>query len=62
MKETCDYVHFSPAQDNFYVQEYDGYGEWLPTLESLKLKTVFFSNATRNKHDKIAVHLLMLQF
>ena len=52
MKETYDYEHFSPAWDNFYVQECDGYEEWLPALESLELKTAFFSNATKNKHDK----------
>ena len=39
-------------EDNFCVQECDGYGEWLHTLESLELKTAFFSNVTKNKHDK----------
>ena len=34
------------------MQKCDGYGEWLPTLESLVLKTAFFSNATKNKNDK----------
>ena len=34
------------------MQECDGCGEWVPTLESLELKTVFISNATKNKHDK----------
>ena len=34
------------------MQECDGYGEWLSTLESLELKIAFFSNATKNKHDK----------
>ena len=34
------------------MQECDGYGEWLCTLENLELKTAFFSNATKNEHDK----------
>ena len=34
------------------MQECDGYGEWLRTPENLELKTAFFSNATKNKHDK----------
>ena len=34
------------------MQECDGYKEWLHTQESLKLKTAFFSNAAKNKHDK----------
>ena len=34
------------------MQECDGYGEWLRTLENLELKTAFFSNASKNKHNK----------
>ena len=36
----------------FYVQECDGYGEWLPTLEKFEHKTAFFSNPVKSKHGK----------
>ena len=32
------------------------------TLESLEFKTVFFSNAAKNKHDKDCSTSFMLQF
>ena len=54
MEKRYGYMHLYAlyAFFSFYVQECDVYGECLCNLENLELKSAFFSNATKNKHDK----------